>query len=75
MVALHRNGLSHGKVAEFSGDAPKCPVSRSTYRRVKMSPGDRLSPERDGIAGDILRSHCSTATNCGGPSRAAAAGR
>ena len=54
MVALHMNGLSHGKVAEFSDDVFKCPVSRSTPHRDKMSAGGRLSPEHDGIARDIL---------------------
>ena len=54
MVALHMNGLSHGMVAAFSGDVLKCPVSRSTPHRDKMSAGGRLSPERDGIAKVIL---------------------
>ena len=37
LVSLHMNGLSHGKAAEFSGDALKCSVSRSTAYHDKMA--------------------------------------
>ncbi len=37
LVSLHMSGLSHVKAAEFSSDARKCPVSRSTSHRDKMT--------------------------------------
>ena len=54
LVSLHMNGLSHGKAAEFSGDALKCPVSRSTSFRDKISSGGSLTHEHDDISKKIL---------------------
>ena len=54
LTFLHTSGLSHGKAAEFSGDALKFPVSRATSYRDKMSHSGRLTPEHDRIARDIL---------------------
>ncbi len=54
LVSLHMNGPSHGKAAEFSGDALKCTVPRSTSYRDEMALSGRLAPEHDDIAKKIL---------------------
>ena len=53
-TALNLNGLSHGKTAEFCGDALKAKVSRSWSYRNKMSASRRLEPEHRAIRRDIL---------------------
>ena len=61
LVSLHTNGLSHGKAAEFSGDALKCSVSRSTSFRDKMAVSRKMVPEHNDIAKKILSEpflHC-----------------
>ncbi len=54
LTSLYMSGLSHGKDTEFRGDAFKCPVSRYTSYRYKMTFSRKLTPEHDHIAGNIL---------------------
>ena len=53
-TSLNLNGLSHGKVAKFCGDALGGTESRSWSYRNKISASRRLAPEHERIQEQIL---------------------
>ena len=53
-TSLNLNGLSHGKVAKFCGDALGGTESRSWSYRNKISASRRLAPEHEHIQEQIL---------------------